>query len=60
MFGPEATHMLFMKLEEYHEYIKPFVEYLNYMPIEIMYEDRIIGKENIIADSVIEEKLKGI
>jgi hypothetical protein len=60
MFGPEATHMLFMKLEEYHEYIKPFVEYLNYMPIEIIYEDRIIGKDNIIADPVIEEKLKGI
>jgi len=60
MFGPEATNMLFMKLEEYHEYLKPFVEYLNFMPMEIIYEDRRIGKDNIVSDSLIEEKLKGI
>ena len=60
MFGPEATNMLFMKLEEYHEYLKPFVEYLNFMPADIIYEDRMIGKDNIVSDSYIEEKLKGI
>jgi len=60
MFGPEATNMLFMKLEEYHEYLKPFVEYLNFMPTDIIYEDRMIGKDNIVSDSYIEEKLKGI
>lgn len=60
VFGPEATNLLFMRLHEYHEYLKPFVEYLNFMPLEIHYEDVVLGKDNISSDPTIKEKLKGI
>jgi hypothetical protein len=60
VFGPEATNMLFMRLHEYHEYLKPFVEYLNFMPEFIIYEDVLLHKSNIVSDPIISEKLKGI
>lgn len=60
VFGPEATNMLFMKLHEYHEFLKPFVEYLNFMPQMIQYGDVVLNKDNIVSDKVIEDKLKGI
>ena len=60
VFGPEATNMLFMKLQEYHEYLKPFVEYLNFMPPVIKYEDVLLHKDNIDADEGIAIKLKEI
>ena len=60
VFGPEATNMLFMRLHEYHDYLKPFVEYLNFMPLEIRYDDVVLSKDNIASDKHIEEKLKGI
>jgi hypothetical protein len=60
VFGPEATDMLFMKLHEYHEFLKPFVEYLNFMPPVIQYSDVVLSASNITSDKVIEEKLKGI
>jgi hypothetical protein len=60
VFGPEATNMLFMRLHEYHEYLKPFVEYLNFMPEFIIYEDVLLHKSNIVSDPFISEKLKGI
>lgn len=60
MFGPEATNMLFMKLEEYHEYLKPFVEYLNFMPKVVVYEDRIIHRDSIVSDQTIIEILRKI
>jgi len=60
VFGHEATNMLFMKLHEYHEYLKPFVEYLNFMPREIIYDDIRIHKDNIKSDQIIKDKLEGI
>ena len=60
VFGPEATNMLFMRLQEYHEYLKPFVEYLNFMPEFVLYEDVVLHKSNIRSDTFISEKLKGI
>jgi len=60
VFGLEGTNMLFMKLHEYHEYLKPFVEYLNFMPNEIEYEDIVLHKDNIASDSYITEKLRGV
>lgn len=59
-FGLEATNMLFMKLDEYHEYLKPFVEYLNFMPAYIEYENERIHSKRIKSDELIEETLKGI
>jgi len=60
VFGFEATNMLFMKLHEYHDYLKPFVEYLNFMTQVIQYEDVLLHKNNINSDQEILEKLKGI
>ena len=60
VFGLEATNMLFMKLHEFHECLKPFVEYLNYMPQIIQYDDVTLSKDNIISDDFVAETLKGI
>ena len=60
VFGSSATNMLFMKLHEYHEYLKPFVVYLNFMPQIIEYEDVMIHQDNIVSDMTIKQKLKGI
>lgn len=60
VFGLPATNMLFMRLYEYHEYLKPFVEYLNYMPQVIVYEDVTLNKDSIDSDPVIEERLREI
>ena len=60
VFGPEATDMLFMKLHEFHDCLKPFVEYLNFMPEIIRYEDVVLHKNNIDSDDSITEILKGI
>lgn len=57
VFGPQATNMLFMRLHEYHEYLKPFVEYLNYMPAFMMYDDVTINSESINSDPVIVNRL---
>ena len=59
-FGVHATNMLFMKLEEYHSYLKPFVEYLNFLPNNIEYNGRIVKIDTISSDSVIIQKLKEI
>lgn len=60
VFGPEATNMLFMKLHEFHECLKPFVEYLNFMPYIIKYDDIELSADNIVSDDYVTEKLKGI
>lgn len=59
-FGTNATNMLFMKLNEYHEYLKPFVDYLNFMPSYIEYENEVIYTIHISSDKLIEETLKEI
>ena len=60
MFGTEATNMLFMKLEDYHDLLKPFVECLNFMPEVVQYDDRVINKHSIVADKHIQETLRKI
>lgn len=60
VFGLEATNMLFMRLHEYHEYLKPFVEYLNFMPAILAYDDYVINSKSIVPDSYIKETLKEI
>ena len=56
-FGTNATNMLFMKLDEYHDNLKPFVEYLNFMPDTIEYNDTIIYTNKITSDPIIIEKI---
>jgi len=60
VFGVNATNMLFMRLHEYHEYLKPFVMYLNYMPRVLEYDNKVINEKSIVADQKIIETLIGI
>lgn len=59
-FGKVATNMLFLKLEGFHQYLKPFVEYLNFMPNIIQYGDKSINPKTINSDTHIQEILKKI
>jgi len=58
-----ATRMLFFKLLDYKELLKPFLMLLNYMPNKI---DQIglrgitLYDYDIIADPIIQEKLRNI
>ena len=60
VFGLHATDMLFMKLEGFHCYLKPFIVYLNCMPVFVRYNDNIINSELIQSDLIIEEVLRRI
>jgi len=60
VFGPQATNMLFMRLHEYHEYLKPFVEYLNFMPDILVYDEIGINSESIKGDDDISTRLREI
>lgn len=61
-FGSEAaTRMLFFKLNEYKDLLKPFLVFLNYMPNYIEgVEDTIIRSSDISLDSKIVAKLREI
>ena len=56
-FGINATDMLFMKLDEHHDCLKPFVEYLNYLPEKLYYNGIVINTSKITSDKLIKEKL---
>ena len=58
-----ATRMLFFKLFDYKELLKPFLELLNFMPLKIInigLKGVTIKSTDIISDPIIEEKLRGI
>lgn len=57
-FGLHTTPMLFYRLEEYQEYLKPFLMYLNYLPKEVRYGDNLIFTADILADKYIIEELR--
>lgn len=52
--------MLFFRLEGYHEYLKPFVDYLNYTSDYVEYEGKRIDTLKIKSDLLIENALKVI
>lgn len=55
-FGAEATPMLFMKLEDYHKALKPFVIMLGYMPDVVEYgSKRIVSTEIPLDPKIIKE-----
>lgn len=63
VFGEAATRMLFMKLEGYHQYLKPFVVMLGYMPDKICnigYENRTYYSTDIQMDNHIVDILRKI
>jgi hypothetical protein len=60
VFGYKTTNMLFFKLEGYHEYLKPFVDYLNYTTEYVEYENKKIETKRIKSDLLIENTLRRI
>lgn len=60
VFGsPATTNMLFLKLNGYYEYIKPFLILLNYMPENsIKINNNVIYPNDIKLDSIIVEQLR--
>jgi adenylate kinase family enzyme len=60
VFGYRATNMLFFRLEGYHEYLKPFVDYLNYTTEYIEYDGKKIETKKIKSDLLIENLLRRI
>lgn len=59
-FGRVATNMLFMRLEGFHEPLKPFIQYLNYLPPSVCYNGKNINTDNIISDPAVIQRLKEI
>ena len=59
-FGAPATPMLYMKLEEYHNYLTPFILMLGYLSDNIEYGEKKIISSDIPLDSVIIEELRKI
>ena len=59
-FGPAATDMLFFRLKEYHDCLKPFVVFLNYMPKQIEYDNATIISSEIPLDINIIKELRKI
>jgi hypothetical protein len=60
VFGYRATNMLFFRLEGYHEYLKPFVDYLNYTTEYVEYEGKKMATSKIKSDLLIENSLRRI
>jgi len=58
IFGLQATNMLYIKLEGFHEYLKPFVDYLNYTTDYIEYNNMRIESDRIACDLLIENALR--
>jgi hypothetical protein len=62
VFGQHATRMLFLKLEPYYPYLKPFLVLLNYMPDKVIIgaECRTIYSSDIPMDQRVIEVLRKI
>jgi hypothetical protein len=62
VFGQHATRMLFLKLEPYYPYLKPFLVLLNYMPDKVIIgtECKTIYSSDIPMDQRVIEVLRKI
>jgi len=60
LFGYRATEMLYMKMEGFHEYLKPFLEYLRYNSNTISYNGKTLQITKVISDQDIIKTLRRI
>lgn len=60
VFGYKTTNMLFFRLEGYHEYLKPFIDYLNYTTEYVQYDGKRIETKRIKCDLLIDNALRRI
>jgi hypothetical protein len=56
--NPSCQGMLYLKLEGYHEYLKPFIDYLNYTTDLIEYDGKMFKSTRIKSDPLIENTLR--
>ena len=62
-FDQETTRMLFVKMPNYYQYLKPFVVYLNRLPDKIeniCSDNKTIFTSDIIMDEKIVEALRSL
>jgi hypothetical protein len=59
-FGKHATPMLFLKLDNLHEQLKPFISFLNYLPEYVEYSGKKLNTSSIKIDFSIKERLEGL
>jgi len=59
-FGEAAIPMLFMRMEELHPELKPFVIALNFLPETIAYDNKLIYSSDITMNPEIIEELRKI
>lgn len=59
-FGLNATNMLFMKMPDYHSILRTFIEFLNFMPEIIYYENVVIYKDDIEIDVNVLKELESL
>jgi hypothetical protein len=61
VFGVEAaTSMLFLKMRGFHEYLKPFLVFLGYMPEKVKYGETEVRESDITMDLPIVAILRKI
>lgn len=62
VFGVDAaTNMLFFKIQDkFWPQLKPFLVFLNYMPVQVRQRNRSINSSDIALDEVIVEILRKI
>ena len=60
LFGNSATTILFFKLPEYFEYLKPFLLLINRLPPQITGLSKTIHTDSIVMDPEIVRKLREI
>ena len=56
-FGLAGTPMLFLRLEEYHKYLKPFLVFQGYLPDVVEYGEKRIETSSIPLDANIVKEL---
>lgn len=59
-FEVAATPMLFLKLEDYHHYLKPVLMFLGRLPKTVEYDNKIINTDDIPMDANIINELRKI
>ena len=57
-FGNAATPMLFMKLSDHHDSLKPCVLFLNYLPAVIRYGDVELKTVDIPLNKTVVDELR--
>tara|TARA_Y100000310_G_scaffold345352_1_gene464058 strand:- start:16961 stop:17335 length:375 start_codon:yes stop_codon:yes gene_type:complete len=59
-FGKNTTNMLFMKLEEYSNLLKPFILKLNYLDEHISFNGKKVNTSDIPMDGYLVDYLRKV